>query len=253
MPKAGNLHILFQKHHNKTFFMKRILMTGLLLVSGLGLFAQEKVEDIIGKHISAIGGAENWKKVNTMVMVGTMNVMGQDVALKITQAQNQGMRQDISVGGMENFVIMTPTGGFMYMPIQGMQKPEPMTADDVKESLDDLDIQGNLVDYQAKGHAVELLGTEDVEGTECYKLKLVRKTSGEQTIFLDKSTYLILRVVSKRKAMGQEMEMKSDFSDYRENNGIKVPYSVGQSFGTMVVTSIKINEPVGPDTFTAPK
>lgn len=233
--------------------MKKILITGLMFVSGLGLFAQEKVEDVISKHITAIGGAENWKKVNTMVMEGTMNVMGQDVALKITQENKQGQRTNIVINGMENFIIMTPTGGLTYMPVQGMQKPEPMTADDVKESLDDLDIQGSLLDYQAKGHKAELLGMEDIEGTECYKVKVTRKNSGEQTYFIDKSSYLILRVSSKRKAMGQEMDLNIDLSDYKEISGIKVPYSIGQGIGTMIVTSVKVNEPVAPDTFAGPK
>jgi hypothetical protein len=233
--------------------MRRILITGLILISGLGLFAQEKVEDVISKHITAIGGAENWKKVNTMVMEGTMNVMGQDVSLKISQVHNQGQRTNITIAGMENYVINTPTSGYNYYPIQGMQKPEPMTADDVKELLDDLDIQGVLLDYQAKGHKAELLGMEDIEGTECYKVKVTRKNSGEQTYFIDKSSYLIVRVSSKRKAMGQEMDVNIDCSDYKEVNGIKVPYSVGQGFGTMVVTSVKINEPVAPETFAGPK
>jgi hypothetical protein len=232
--------------------MKKLLFAGSLLFSVMGLFAQN-VDEIVSKHIDAIGGAEKWKKVNSIVMEGTMNVMGNDVSLKITQLNNQGNRTDISVAGMENYVIITPTGGYTYMPVQGMQKPEPMTADDVKEGLDDLDIQGNLLDYKAKGHTVELLGTEELEGTECYKLKVTRKNSGEQTLFLDKSSYLIIRNSSKRKAMGQEMDVNVDLSDYRDVDGIKVPYSVGQGFGTMVVSTVKINQPIAPEVFAAPK
>jgi hypothetical protein len=232
--------------------MKKLLFTGSLLVTVMGLFAQN-VDEIVSKHLNAIGGAEKWKKVNSIVMEGTMNVMGNDVSLKITQLNNQGNRTDISVAGMENYVIITPSGGYTYMPVQGMQKPEPMTADDVKEGLDDLDIQGNLVDYQAKGHTVEFLGTEDIEGTECYKLKVTRKNSGEQTLFLDKASYMIVRSSSKRKAMGQEMDVNVDFSDYKEVDGIKLAHSVGQGFGTMVVSTVKINQPIAPEVFAAPK
>jgi hypothetical protein len=232
--------------------MKKLLFTGSLLFTVLGLFAQN-VDEIVSKHIDAIGGAEKWKKVNSIVMEGTMNVMGNDVSLKITQLNNQGNRTDISVAGMENYVIITPTGGYTFMPVQGMQKPEPMTADDVKEGLDDLDIQGNLLDYKAKGHTVELLGTEELEGTECYKLKVTRKNSGEQTLYLDKTSYLIIRNSSKRKAMGQEMDVNVDLSDYRDVDGIKVPHSVGQGFGTMVVSTVKINQPIAPEVFAAPK
>lgn len=232
--------------------MKKFLLGGLLL-SSLFSIAQVTADEIVNKHIEALGGADKIRKINSTIIEGTMNVMGNDVSLKITQVHNQGNRTDISIAGMENYVIMTPSGGYTYMPVQGMQKPEPMTADDLKEALDDLDIQGNLLDYKAKGHTVEYLGTEDLEGTECYKLKIVRKNSGEQTLLLDKSTYFILRTITKRKAMGQEMDMNADFSDYREVEGVKMPFSIGQGFGTLIVSSIKVNVPVPQELFAAPK
>ncbi len=40
----------------------------------------------------------------------------------------------------------------------------------MKESVDQYDTQGSLIDYNAKGHSIEYLGKEDVEGTEAHKL-----------------------------------------------------------------------------------
>ena len=154
--------------------MKKLLLAGTFLLTTMAIFAQN-VDEIVTKHIEALGGADKLRKINTSIMEGTMNVMGNDVSLKISQINNKGNRTDISVAGMDNYVIITPTGGYTFMPVQGMQTPEPMTAEDVKEAVDDLDIQGNLLDYKTKGHTVELLGTEDLEGTECYKLKINRK------------------------------------------------------------------------------
>ncbi len=229
--------------------MKKLIFTGLFSVAGLFVMAQT-ADEVVAKHIEAIGGAENWKKVNSIVMEGSMNVMGNDVGVKISQLHNKGMRQDISVAGMTGYVFMTPTSGYTFMPFQGQQTPEPMTADDLKESLDDLDIQGNLLDYKAKGHNVELLGTEDVEGTECYKLKLTRKNSGEQTLYVDKDSYLMIKAVSKRKAMGQEMDIASEFSDYKEVGGVLLPHAISQQFGTVIMTSVKVNEPLDESIFS---
>jgi hypothetical protein len=235
----------------KSILMKKLLLSLSVLASGFMVSAQS-ADEIVDKHIAAIGGKENWNKVNSMVMEGSLNVMGREVGVKITQVHNKGSRQDISVAGMSGYEITTPTGGWVFMPFQGQAKPEPIPADAVKEALDDLDLHGNLVDYKAKGHSVELLGKEDVEGTECYKLKVNRKNSGEQTIFVDPDSYLIVRAITKRKAMGQEMEMTSNLSDYKEVNGVKVPFSVSQQFGTVVFSSVKINEPVDEKLFAAP-
>jgi hypothetical protein len=58
-----------------------------------------------------------------------------------------------------------------FNPFQGQTKPEPVTADDINEGINQLDIQSPFVDYGTKGHAVELLEKEDIEGTECYKIR----------------------------------------------------------------------------------
>jgi hypothetical protein len=234
--------------------MKKILTicTGLLMVAGMS-FAQANVEDIVSKHIAAIGGAENWKKINTVVSEGSMDVMGNAVDIKVSQENNKGTRVDITVAGMANYTLLTNKSGWIYMPIQGQSSPEPMPEEAVKEGLDDLDLQGSLVDYKAKGHSVELLGTEDLEGTECYKIKVTRKNSGEQTLFIDKDSYMVLRSVQKIKAMGQETQQVSDFSDYKEVNGVKIPFSLSQGMGTIVMSSVKINEPIDSAVFADPK
>ena len=213
----------------------------------------QTAEEIVQKHIDAIGGAEALKKVNTVVMLGSMNVMGRDIELSMTQAHNKGSRTDINVAGMNNYELVTPTYGYRFFPVQGQTKPEPMTADELKESTDDLDIQGNLLDFASKGHSVEYLGTEDLEGTEVHKVRLTRKTSGAQTYYIDPASYYIVRVVTKRKMNGQEMDLSTDMSDYKDVNGLKMPHSISQPFGTLVIKSIKVNEPVDESIFAAPK
>lgn len=231
--------------------MKKVLLPLMLIFSAVTAMAQT-ADEIIDKHIAAIGGKENWLKVKSVQMEGTMNVMGREVGVKITNLHNVGSRQDISVAGMNGYVIVTSAAGWQFMPFQGQQKPEPVPADAVKASMDDLDLQGNLIDYKAKGHTVEYLGTEDVEGTECHKLKVIRKISGDQTIFIDAETFYVIRTSTKINMNGQEIETKTDFSDYREVNGIKLAFSVTQPIGTVVMTSVKVNEAVDEKVFADP-
>lgn len=231
--------------------MKKVLLPLMLIFSAATAMAQT-ADEIIDKHIAAIGGKDNWLKVKSIQMEGTVNVMGRDVNVKITNVHNVGSRQDISLAGMNGYIIMTPVAGWSFLPFQGQTKPEPMPADAVKAGMDELDIQGNLLNYQSKGHTVQYLGTEDVEGTECHKLKVNRKNSGEQTIYIDPETFYIIRVSNKMNMNGQEIESKVDMSDYREVNGIKVPFSLSQAFGTLVLSTIKVNEGADEKIFADP-
>jgi hypothetical protein len=222
----------------------RHLFTAFLLIGSL--FAQAQTADeIIDKHLAAIGGADSWKKINTVYQEGGLQVQGADVAINVTVVNGKGMRQNISVMGQTGYQIMTPTAGWNYMPFQGQQKPEAVTAEELKENVDELDTQGELVDYKAKGHSVEYLGKDDVEGTEAHKLRITQKGGKVKTIFVDPSTYYIIRTIAKQKANGQEVEVITDLSDYKKlPEGIVVPMSIKLPFGQMKITKVELNKPV---------
>lgn len=231
--------------------MKNLIILGFLI---LGLvFAQftqaQTVDEVINKHVDALGGKENLNKIKNVVMEGSLNIQGTEIALTLTQVHNKLNRQDISAMGMHGFDMLTDKDGWSYMPFQGMQKPEPKTPDEVKESQSDLDVAGPLVDYAAKGHKVELLGKEDVDGTECYKIKASLASGKVVTFFIDPASYMIIRTTEKRKMNGQETDLQTDLSDYKSVEGVKMPYSITQQFGTVLISSIKINQTVPDSVF----
>ena len=222
----------------------------LLLVTGGLLVQAQTADEIVAKHIAAIGGADSWKKVNSMYQEGSMTVQGTDVAIAMTVLHKKGMRQNISLMGMTGYQIMTPTAGWNFMPFQGQQKPEAITADELKENVDELDTQGELIDYKTKGHTVEYLGKDDVEGTEAYKLRITQKSGKVKTFYIDPATNYIIRTVAKQKANGQEVEVTTDLSDYKKlPESIVMPMSVKLPFGQMKVTKVEVNKPVDENLF----
>jgi len=212
-------------------------------------FAQT-AEEIVTKHIEAVGGAAAWKKVNSIYYEGKMTVQGAEINVTITALNGKGSRQNISVMGMTGYQIVTPTAGWNFMPFQGQTTAEPMTADELKQSADDLDVQGKLVDYKSKGHTVEYLGKDDVEGTECFKLKITTKAGNVETVFIDPKSHYIVRSVVKRTANGQESDVQSDLSNFQKlPAGIVVPFSITLPFGEMVISKAEVNKQVDESTF----
>jgi hypothetical protein len=212
-------------------------------------FAQT-AEEIVTKHIEAIGGAAAWKKINSIFYEGKMTVQNAEVNVTLTVLNGKGVRQNISVMGMTGYQIITPTAGWNFMPFQGQTAPEAMTADELKQSADDLDVQGKLVDYKSKGHTLEYLGKDDVEGTECFKLKITTKAGNVETVFIDPKSYYIVRSIVKKTANGQESDVPSDLSNYKKlPEGIVVPFSVTLSFGELVISKVEVNKQVDESTF----
>ena len=221
--------------------MKRILFSLLLLSAGFSVFSQT-ADEVINKHIEAIGGADTWRKVNSVKMEGTLQAQGAEIAVVQTILHKKGSRQDISIMGMTGYMIVTPSEGWNYMPFQGQQAPEAMTAEDLVESQEQLDAQGSLIDYAAKGHSVEYLGKDDVDGTECYKLKVNKKNGSPETMYFEIKTNYLIKSVAVRKANGQEAEVVTSYSNYEKlPEGIVVAKSMTLPFGELNISKITIN------------
>lgn len=233
--------------------MKKFLLS-IFAVAAISFSYAQTADEIINKHITAVGGMDAWKKVNSIISTGTLQIQSAEIALSQTILNNKGSRLDISAMGMNGYQIVTPTAGWNFMPFQGQKAPEPITADDLKESQDQLDIQGSLVDYKTKGHTVELLGTEDIEGVEAHKLKVTLKNGKVQTLYLDPKTFYVIRQVSKQKANGKEVDVTTNLSNYQKlPDGIVVPMSVTLPFGEWVVTKVEVNKPIDENIFKPAK
>ena len=210
-----------------------------LLLSAMS-FAQT-AEEIVAKHITAIGGADNWKKINNMRQEATLSVQGMDIPVVITALHNKATKQEYTVMGMTGYSIITSEGGWNFNPMQGQTKPEPITQDELKYGKDNLDLQGDFVDYKAKGHAIQLMDKEDIEGVECLKVKLTRKSGNESIFFFDPKTYYIVRTSSKMSANGQEVESVVNMSNNQKlPEGIVIAYTIESTAVPAPITVTKV-------------
>lgn len=213
-----------------------------LLMSAMS-FAQT-ADEVIAKHIEAIGGKENWKKVNSMRQEATLSVQGMDIPVVISAVHNKATKQEYTVMGMTGYSIITSEGGWNFNPMQGQTKPEPITQDELKYGKDNLDLQGDFVDYNTKGHSIQLMDKEDIEGVECFKVKLTRKSGNESIFFFDPKTYYVVRTSSKMSANGQEVESVVNMSNYQKlPEGIVIAHTIESTAipAPITVTKVIIN------------
>ena len=89
------------------------------------------------------------------------------------------------------------------------------------------DIDGPLVDWREKGHRVEYLGTEDVDGTPAHKLRVTLKDGDTQYVFLDPDYLLEIRVRDRVAASaGSSAITETDLGDYEQVAGVWFPMSM---------------------------
>jgi hypothetical protein len=233
--------------------LKLILLTAVLAVSTNFTFAQN-VDEIVSKHIDAVGGKENWKKVNSFKMEASLSVQGMDIPIIIYQVHNKASKNEFTVMNATGYQIVTKDSGWNYNPMMGQAKPEPMSAEELKYGQDDLDIQGSMLDYKEKGHKVELLGKDSVDGKPCYKLKITLKSGNSSLAYVDAQSWYVVRTVSKRLVNGQETEATVNLSNYQKlPEGIVIPFTIenGQAPAPIILTKVEVNPKIEDSVFKA--
>jgi len=209
---------------------RKLFLVVLALLIALPLVAQDMTADqVIAKNIEARGGMAKLKAVNSMKATGKIMVgPGIEAPVVMYQRRPDQMRMEITVQGLTVVQAYDGKVGWAIVPFQGKKDAEQMTADDLKETKEQADIDGPLVDYKAKGHKVEMLGKDKVEGSDAYKLKLTRANGDIETLYIDADSFLEVKNEGKRTIRGTEVETDSNIGDYKEVNGLVVPFSIDQ-------------------------
>jgi len=224
--------------------MKKLsmLFVAAAMLAGTAVKAQN-VDEIVKKHNEAVGGVAAWKKVNSIKYIGSVNAQGQEIPMTISTLNGKGFRFEMELMGMKGYSILTPTAGWNFFPFgSGQTKPEPMTADDVKQGQDQLDIMDELMTYKDKGAKLEYVGKDDVDGTECFKLKHTNKDAIVTTLYVDPTSYQVIRKVQKVKANGTEQEQTTTLGNFQKlPEGIVVPMSINAQGGEVKMTKVEVN------------
>jgi hypothetical protein len=217
----------------------------------------QTVDEIVNKHIDAMGGKAMLTSIKTVYKESSVDVMGNE-APSITYIINgKAYRNELDFGGQKIIQCVTDKAGWSVNPMAGQTTPTAMTEDLVKASQPQLEVGGPLLDYAAKGYKVEMIG-KDTAGGLTYKLRLTTKEGMVMTFYIDSKTWYITKSVNKVNAGGQEMETEVTFSDYKKtDNGYVMSYS--QSITLPQVTlnithkKIEVNKEIDPAIFAMPK
>src|ERR1044072_1746478 len=190
---------------------------------------QPTVDELVAKNIEAEGGAAGLTKLQSLRSPGKLLVpiQGQiELAYLRTQKRPDEVRTEASLQGMTQMEAYDGKDGWRISPFFGRKDPERMSADDVKALVEDTEIDGPLADWKAKGSTVEYLGTEDVDGTQAHKLKVVRKNGDITFVYLDPDAFLEIRKISQRVEQGAHVEVETDVGDYEKVAGGYLPLSL---------------------------
>jgi hypothetical protein len=230
--------------------MKKVFLFLAVSMAAVFNLNAQTADEIISKYITAIGGADKWAKVQSIKVEGQIEVQGIAIPFTMQGVHMKGTRVDAEFQGNKIIDITTPTKGWSQNPFGGKATLSPITDDELKQKVDELDIQDAFVDDKSKGSTVEFLGKDEEDGNEYFKIKMTSKNGNDKTYFFDTKTYLVYKIESIVKQEGQEVKSAVKYLDYQTIDfGIKMAFKQDQGQMMMVNKKITINPAIDASIF----
>jgi len=222
--------------------MKKIIFA-LLSLAFINAGAQTLTADeVIQKYSAAMGGLDNYNKIKTVKLSGTVTAQGMDLPITVQVINGRAMRSDVSVMGQSVTNSYKDGKGWKLNPFAGAATATDVTGPELNEFKSQTNLSTQLMDYKKRGYSIELLGQEVTEGANAYKIKLTSDDKKETTYFIDSKTFLPIKSITKKDMMGQPVDIETFNSNYQEYGGAKFAMTRIQKLDGQVLQEIKLDK-----------
>jgi hypothetical protein len=226
--------------------------------------AAQTVDEIIEKHLAALGGRAALSKITTRAITGniTISTPGGDASGPIqvwNQAPNKArtlIELDLTALGVGKLTIDQRFNGSTGYVIDTLQGNRDIVGDQL-EGMRNSVFPSPFLNYKETGSTIELAGKEKVGDREAYVLIRKGKTGPAVRHFIDAQNFAEIRqvVMANIPPIG-EFEQTTDFLDFREVDGIKMPFQLKSSSSiqnfTVTMTKVEHNVKVDDAQFEKP-
>jgi len=209
-------------------------------------------DQIFDKYLQAVGGAAAVEKITSRVMKGTItfgdsnvpiDIFSKDPDKRISFTHTPEGDSVTAFDGHEGCL------GFPKRPVREMHGP------DIDAAAMDADLHF-AAHLKSMFSDVKLQGTEKVGDHEAYLVIGQREGKTPLRLFFDQQSGLLVRLVRYGETPLGQLPTQIDYSDYRENGGVKIPFRwklarPGGRF-TIQVSEVKQNVPVDDARFARP-
>jgi hypothetical protein len=213
------------------------------------------VEQVIAKYVTAVGGQSAIEKQKTRVLKGTQTgANGASSPVEIYQAAPDKFLAVMHGSGAGDFTTgYDGTAGWM----QGPRGKQEMSGDQLElfRRAAAFSLPLRITDLYPK---LRLMGQDKIGDRPVYIVGSQLSDKLQARLYFDVETGLLLRVVTLNDTIIGRIPQQTDYEDYRDVDGVKVPFRVKQSGidarsgWTRTFTEIKAGVPVDSSKFAAP-
>jgi hypothetical protein len=239
-------------------------LLGLILAALVpAIVRAESLDSLIARHVEARGGLERLESIRSIRASGRAIAGPGREALVTREVHPPGrIRTEFKFQGVTSVYACDGSKCWSVTPLSGVFEAQLMTPADTSLAIEQADLVGPLVNWKEKGHSVELLGKETIDGREAFKLKVTLKGGGVQIDYLDAESALLVRRETTRTHTGHTVGLETTFGDFRPVGGVVFPHSIKTGISNrpeflpesleIVVEEAELNPPLDDARFEMP-
>jgi outer membrane lipoprotein-sorting protein len=244
---------------------RQLVVAVVVLLMGHTASAQQSAADVIERSLTALGGRAAHSKLQSRSATGTiaLTTPAGDIAgtLELLNAAPNKTRMllkaDLSALGAGELVVDQRFDGNVGYVLDSLQGNREITGNQL-DNMKNSSFPHPFIDFKDRGTSAQLAGKESVGGRDAYVVVFDPASGSQVRNYIDAESYLPIKTVMKVDIpqLGQEVEQTTEFFDYKEVDGVKIPFRIKTSSSiqsiTITLTGVDHNVKVDDALFVKP-
>ena len=209
-------------------------------------------DDVIAKYVNAIGGAAALGKVKTRQAKGTISISGRNLPLEILSSAGRKQLTIIHLSNGDSVTAYDGVSGWTSGPNRPVR---PIPTVEAISALPETDLQ-LPIHMKELFDRLESLPPEKMRNCETYVVAGINAGEIVSKFYFDKDSGYLLRILRYTKTPLGQNPTQIDNQDYRDQDGLKVPFLVTisrpNSHLTIRIDQVKFNIPLDDERFRYP-
>ena len=225
--------------------MKKLtfIMAGLIMMSVINA---QTLDEIVKKYTD-VNKLDHVASLKTIKITAKLSMMGMEMPTVMWMKNPDKIKTVTTVNGQDMIQAFDGEKGYTVSPMTGSTEPVEMTPDQVKQTVRSNIFQNSMVKYLKNGQ-LTLAGEDKVNDKPAYKIKATIEGGTVIDMFIDKSSYFLVKTSTTVSQGGMTVVVDSYPSNYTETDGVLIPMTTTTSAQGMDIlinfTKVEVNVPM---------
>ncbi|MCX7936209.1 MAG: outer membrane lipoprotein-sorting protein [Chlorobi bacterium] len=234
--------------------MFQVISAWFIALSVVTATAQNTADSIARQYQRALGNAERLAQLKRWSLVGKM--VSPDGSWKRSfRAWFEGTKARTELVVQPGIIARSWTDGMRGWSIQPWTQsltPQPMNQMSVRRMSVLASLWRNDLLAPQAGVKLEYLGLEELDGSDCHKLRARHSDGSVWTYWIDPDASLLVKLRVEARVSGEQFEWEATFGNYRNVEGVLMPMMLDTTSGLMIIEQYEFNPSLSPTLFSPP-